>query len=328
MIRTLKMVNRRLGNPARALGGAREAIEPKLRMMMFERDRRARSSKYADAGFDFRPYPEVVSQLERDGYAVVQKAMDQEILQEILRQTEARLDSGTSLVRISKDSARARGDVGASRAYLAPDEDRRGQEYFRRHTNYVSIANPLLGCPAVVTVAFHPMLADVAQSYLGCVPAIGGLNLRKSYANDIPEFDTLYFHVDPNSPKFLKFFFYLNDVDINGGPFCYVRGSHRKRFRGWTSRGRWTPEEIERAYGKDSIVYLTANVGDMIVADTNGFHRGTKVLSRDRVMLTVDYVIHEEFYGSQDDALFQLPSTVYQTMSARERALADFLKIV
>ncbi len=328
MIRTLKMVNRRLGNPARALGGAREALEPRLRMMMFERDRRARSSKYAEAGFDVRPYPEIVSQIERDGYAIVPKALDRQILAEILRQTEACLDKGTSLARISKDAARARGDIGASRVYLTPEEERKGQDSFRQHTNYVSIANPLVACPAVVPVAFHPILADIAQSYLHCVPAIGGLNLRKSYVNDIAEFDTLYFHVDPNSPKFLKFFFYLNDVDINGGPFCFVRGSHRKRFRGWSGKGRWTPEEIERACGRENIVYLTASVGDMIVADTNGFHRGTKVVSRDRVMLTVDYVVHEEFSGTQDAGLFQLPSSVYQTMSARERALADFLRIV
>ncbi|MGH2349902.1 MAG: phytanoyl-CoA dioxygenase family protein, partial [bacterium] len=308
MIRALKTVNRRLGNPVRVLGGAREAVEPRLRMMMFERDRRARSSKYADAEFEFRPAPDIVRQIDRDGYAVVEKAMDRAILTAILRQIEAHLDTGTSLVRISKDSVRARGDVGGSRTYLTPDEERRGQDHLRQHTNYVSIANPLVACPAVVTVAFHEMLAGIAQSYLGCMPAIGGLNLRKSYVNDIPEFDTLYFHVDPNSPKFLKFFFYLNDVDINGGPFCYVRGSHRKRFRGWSGKGRWTPEEIERAYGKENMIYLTANVGDMIVADTNGFHRGTKVVSRDRVMLTVDYVIHQEFYGTQDESMFQLPS--------------------
>ncbi len=327
MIRTLKMVNRRLGNPARALGGAREAVEPRLRMVLFERDRRARLSKYAGAGFDVRPYPEIVAQIEHEGYAVVPKAMDRQILVELLRQTEACLDKGTSLVRISKDSARPKGDTGASRVHLTPEEERKGQGYFRQHTNYVSIANPLVACPAAISVAFHPMLADIAQSYLHCVPAIGGLNLRKSYVNDITEFDTLYFHVDPNSPKFLKFFFYLNDVDINGGPFCFVRGSHRKRFRGWSGKRRWTPEEIERAYSKENIMYLTAGVGDMIVADTNGFHCGTKVLSRDRGMLTIDYVVHEEFSGTQDKDLFQLPSSVYQTMSARQRALADFLKI-
>lgn len=328
MIRTLKMVNRRLGNPVRALGGAREAIEPRVRMMMFERDRRARSSKYADAGIDFRPNPDIVQQIERDGYAVVRNAMSREILTEIRLEMGAHLDSGTSLLRISKDSARARGDRAAPTVYLTTEEQRLGQEYFRKHTNYVAIANPLVACPAVVEVTFHSMLAGIAQTYLGCVPAIGGMNLRKSYANDIPEFDTLFFHVDPNSPKFLKFFFYLNDVDINGGPFCFVRGSHRQRFRGWSGKGRWTPEEIERAYGKDNIIYLTANVGDMIIADTNGFHRGTKVVSRDRTMLTVDYVIHEEFYGAQDRELFQLPSSVYQAMSARERALADFLKVI
>src|SRR6185503_2178518 len=137
---------------------------------------------------------------------------------------EAHLDAGTSLLPIARDSARAQGDRGAPVAHLTAEEARRGQAYLRQHTNYVSISNPLTACPSTVPAAFHPLLVDIAWTYLGCVPAIGGLNLRKSYANALPEFDTLYFHVDPNSPKFLKFFFYLNDVDLGGGPFCYVRG--------------------------------------------------------------------------------------------------------
>lgn len=66
-------------------------------------------------------------------------------------------------------------------------------------------------------------------------------------------------------------------------------------------------------------MYLTAN---------DGFHRGTKVASRDRVMLTADYVVHKEFYGTQDVSLFQLPSSEYQNLSPREQALADFLRVV
>ena len=328
MIGTLRRVNRRLGNPARVLGRAREMIEPRMRMVLYERDRQARIRKYASAGLDFQLHPDVLQQLERDGYAVLRAVVDRDLLLRIRDQAEAHLNAGTSLVPISKDSARPRGDLSAPRVYLTAEETRRGQAYFRQHTNYVSIANPLVSCPAVVPVAFHRLLGDIAYTYLGCVPAIGGLNLRKSFVNDIPEFDTLFFHIDPNSPKFLKFFFYLNDVDLEGGPFCYVRGSHRRRFQGWMRKGRWTPEEIETIYGREDIVYLTANVGDMIVADTNGFHRGTKAVSRDRTMLTVDYVIHQEFYGTQSVELFQIPASVYETMGPRERALADFLQVV
>lgn len=324
----LKQINRKLGNPARAFGTLREAIEPRLRMRKFEKDRRARETRYAGSALTYAPQPDIVAQIERDGFAIMPQAFDPAVLLRVRAEMEAHLDRGTSLVPITKDSARTAGDLKAAKAFFSPEETRLGQEYFRRHTNYVSIADPLVHCPTVAAAAFYPLLADVAWSYLGCVPAVGGLNLRKSYVNDLPEFDTLYFHVDPNSPKFLKFFFYLNDVDINGGPFCYVRGTHRSRHRGWKSKGRWTTEEMAAAYGADSIQFLTANVGDILVADTNGFHRGTKLLSNDRSMLTVDYVVHEEFEGTQSADLFRIPRQQLEGFAPRERALADFLKPV
>ena len=327
ILRGLRNVNRKLGGPARLLGPVREYVEPRIRMRKFERDRQARLKKHSAAGFAYEPRADIVDRLKADGFAIIPRAIDPQILLEIRREAEARLDLGTSLLPISKDSLRTKGDRSAPAVHFTPEETRMGQRYFRTHTNYVSIANPLVACPAVVRAAFYPLLVDVSWTYLGCVPAIGGLNLRKSYANDLPEFDTLYFHVDPNSPKFLKFFFYLNDVDMQGGPFCYVRGSHRRRFPGWKSKTRWTLEEIERVYGADQVVYLTANLGDLVVADTNGFHRGTKLVSTDRFMLTVDYVIHEEMEGTQDRSKFRLPRPVFDQLAPRERAVADFLDV-
>ena len=328
VLSTVKAVNRQLGNPLRALRGAREFVEPRLRMRTFERDRASRAQQYASADFGFTPRPEVAEQIERDGYAVLRRAFEPARLQELYAAVEAHLNAGTALQRVAKDSARPKGDLREAQVHLTAEEAARGQSYLRQHTNYVAIANPLITVPAANELAFHPLLLDIAQTYLRCVPAVGGMNLRKSFRNDLTEFDTLYFHVDPNSPKFLKFFFYLNDVDPTGGPFCYVRGSHRRRFRGWMRKGRWTPQEIERQYGASEIMYLTANVGDLIVADTNGFHRGTKITGSDRTMLTLDYVVHPEFDGMQDRSLYQVSRRRLEPLTARQRAAADFLQIV
>ena len=328
VLATVKAVNRQLGNPLRALRGAREFVEPRLRMRTFERDRASRAQKYASADFGYTPRPEVTEQIERDGYAVLRQAFEPAGLQEIYAAVEAHLNAGTALQRIAKDSARRKGDLREAQVHLTAEEAARGQSYLRQHTNYVAIANPLITVPAINELAFHPLLLDIAQTYLGCVPAVGGMNLRKSFRNDLTEFDTLYFHVDPNSPKFLKVFFYLNDVDPAGGPFCYVRGSHRRRFRGWMTKGRWTPQEIEKYYGASEVMYLTANVGDLIVADTNGFHRGTKITGSDRTMLTLDFVVHPEFDGMQDRSLYQVSRQRLQRLTPRQRASADFLQVV
>ncbi len=327
LLGTIKTINSKLGNPARMLGPVREAIEPPLRLMKWERDRKARAKRYDSAHFTFERQDAIVEAVDRNGFAVVPNAILKEMLLAIKREAERHLDHATALSPVSRDSARREGDLSAAVDHLSDGELKKGQDYFRQHTNYVSVHNPLVTCPSVWQVVFNPLLIDIAHSYLDCIPAVGGLNLRKSYVNELGDFDTLYFHIDLNSPKFLKFFFYLNDVDEEGGPFSYVRGSHKKRFPGWRSKGRWTLDEMERAYGKENIVRLTANVGDMLIADTNGFHRGTKVRSNDRFMLTIDYSIHEEFDGTQDPSLFKLPRTVFEQMTPKQRAATDFLLV-
>jgi hypothetical protein len=319
----LQTVDQGLGYP---LTGRLEAQRTQRRWAQFERDREVRRQQYVASSFAVRPHHGIVEALNADGFAIVREAMDPARLLDIKRELEHYLDTGTCLNSVSRDSVRSLGDRALPSVFLTPEELAKGQAHYRPHTNYAMVTEPFYNCPSVVPVAFADLLIDIATAYLSCPPAIGGGNLRKSFASGLPEFDTLYFHTDPNSPKFVKFFFYLNDVDENGGPFCYVRGSHRQRFKGWSSKVRWTPEEIIAQYGADRIVLLTAQLGDMLIADTNGFHRGTKVLSTDRSMLTLDYVIHPEFDGKQEN--FKIRAAAYERLSAKQRAAADFLTVV
>jgi ectoine hydroxylase-related dioxygenase (phytanoyl-CoA dioxygenase family) len=179
-------------------------------------------------------------------------------------------------------------------------------------------------------LVFNDFIIDIAGAYLDCFPAFGTCNLRKSFVNDLPEEGTQLYHVDPNSPRFLKFFVYLNDVDIDGGPFCYVKGSHTKKFEingmNWNKQYRWPTEPINQIYGEENVKYLTAKKGDLLVADTNGWHRGTKPISNDRTMLTLDYVCHDEDFDSS--RRFQFSKDEYNKLSDRHKQLCDFLKIV
>ncbi len=329
----VKELDRGLGAPVgklvrngRAVRGAlSELVYTGSNSLRFRRARRRRARRYKGAGFVVEPHSAILEKLNEDGFAVLRETFDRGVLLRIKDELERHLDDGSGLARISRDSGRIGGDRSAPSAHLNESEVALGQSYFRQHTNYVSVENPLINCPSTVAAAFDELLIDIAAGYLNCIPSIGGINLRKSFVNELPEFDTLYFHSDENSPKFLKFFFYLNDVDENGGPFCYVRGSNRKKFRGWTSKYRWSLDEIAARYGEDRIVNLTGKVGDLIIADTTGFHRGTKVRSRDRSMLTVDYVVHPEYWDKQ--AGFEIASESYERLAAKQKAAADFLRV-
>lgn len=326
-----KKVARGLRSPRAALkhkyqtSRLKEKLDRWRELSPFRRDRDERNRKYRAHRFDNQADDAVIKRLNAEGYVILRQVIDKELLLEIRRELENHLDAATCLAPVSKDSARTPGDLNLSTVHLSKEELARGQGYIGQHANYAQVLDPLVDCRAVVKAAFDELLIDIAAKYLGCLPGVGGLNLRKSYVNELGDFDTLYFHTDPNSPKFLKFFFYLNDVDEDGGPFCFVRGSHVKKFRGWRDKYRWTYDEIAAEYGAESILNLTANLGDLVVADTTGFHRGTKVRSKPRGMLTVDYVVHVEFQGKQEP--FKIPRKDYETLTEKQRIAADFLEV-
>lgn len=173
------------------------------------------------------------------------------------------------------------------------------QSELRKTEAFTAIEQPLLCIPSILDVIFDsPLLHDIASQYCGAPVGLSGLNLRKSFVNSREEIETQVYHVDPNSPRFLKMFFYLNDVDIDGGPFQYVENSYKTKFEGWQDPYRRTDAEVHSIYGTEKVHRLTGKVGDVVMADTNAFHKGTKPKSADRGLLTIDWCIHPEFFQS------------------------------
>jgi len=301
-----------------------EALYRTWRMRKYNMHCRERQRRYGHIGKSASSPLSAVRELREQGCSIVRNAIPKEWIPELRSQMEAHLDAGTCLNRSSKDSARALGDRAS--AFLTSEEIKQGQEYLRCHTNYVSIEDPLIFCPASVSFAFYDLIIDLARDYLGALPYLAGINLRKSYRNHLPEFDTLNFHSDPDSPKFLKFFFYLNDVGEEDGPFCFVKGTVRKKHSGWMKKYHWTYDEMKKLYRESNITLLTANEGDMIIADTNGFHRGTKVTRNDRCMLTVDYCVYKD--GNFPAKKFKISKSALERMSEKQRICAEDLDVV
>ena len=107
------------------------------------------------------------------------------------------------------------------------------------------------------------------------------IKVRKAFANNLPANDTQFFHRDSGSFNLLKAIVYLNDVDINTGPFTYTEGTHNK-FDFPKRKLRFTDKEISNYYGKNKIKNLVAKAGDLVLANTTGFHKGLKPKIFDR----------------------------------------------
>ena len=237
-----------------------------------------------------KKYKNIINTLNTDGFCVVKNAVDPALLQQLKKEF---------------------------------DNQAATNENLKEHNEHFTVVDQaLVNCPTVKDFAFSGLVTDIASEYFGCLPALGTFNLRKSYVNTVNPVKHQIFHSDPNSIKFIKFFFYLNDVDIDGGPFCIVKGSLYRKFSGWLDKYRWTEQEMKAIYGEDSIHYLTANVGDMIVANTTCFHRGVPPIKQDRTMLTLNYVVHPEDWK---EPTFQIKKDDYENLPDNVRPVADYL---
>ena len=208
------------------------------------------------------------------------------------------------------------------------------------------INQPLLNVTSLNSLATDSRIIAIAASFFKCFPGFGTQNLRYSASENSREFGTCQFHRDFNSPvKILKFFTYLNDVTIDNGPFTYVEGSHRRLPNNWSSKLRWENEEIEFLYGANSVKNLTGRYGDLIIATTNGFHKGLPLESGFRILFTMNFLVHHElsqslsqlpygpgvFYEGEQSPYskrFKISKEFYEQLSDDKKPLYDFMEKV
>lgn len=139
-------------------------------------------------------------------------------------------------------------------------------------------------------------LMAVAQAYVGTLPVLDTVNLWWSaiYGTEPGSSAAQLFHFDMDRIKWLKFFFYLTDVDENSGPHVYVKGSHRSGHPAASSllaHGyvRLPDKDVVEAYGRENVVEITGSRGTIVAVDTRGFHKGKVPITGHRLVLELEY---------------------------------------
>lgn len=141
---------------------------------------------------------------------------------------------------------------------------------------------------------FDDSLLAFAQEYLGCKPILDHLDLWWS----VPFFGkgkskaAQMYHFDMDRIKFMKFFFYITDVNTHNGPHCYVKGSHKKLPSSISRDGRFTDEEIERVFGAQNCLELMGQKGTIMAVDTRGFHKGKELFEGKRLIFQIEFAIN------------------------------------
>ena len=109
------------------------------------------------------------------------------------------------------------------------------------------------------------------------------------------EISSQLFHFDGEDPILLKVFIYLTDVSEKDGPFVYLEKSQNffNKIQMIFLHGihgisdlNFSPKLLPK------VKKFTGSAGDIIFADTNGYHKGNKLNSESsgRILLNLSFV--------------------------------------
>ena len=128
------------------------------------------------------------------------------------------------------------------------------------------------------------LMSSIAKKYFKKVAYMNSVSITTDIfiSNSLP-LNTQIFHRDGDSFFILKFFIYLSKVDENSGPFQYLKSSH-------VNNDEFSKKKLENKSHKNLLTFC-GNIGDMIIADTNGYHKGKQILKngQTRFLLTFMY---------------------------------------
>jgi hypothetical protein len=165
-----------------------------------------------------------------------------------------------------------------------------------------SYTNSYKKCEAIRKIAHDPKVLAVAEQYLGCAPKFLGSQIWWSYPHldetGNPKQTQLYgFHYDIDDLKFLKIFFYLNDVDKDRGPHVIIENTHQKKSYFEIRNRRLSDAVAQEKYG-NQIAVIEGKAGEGFFEDTFCYHKGTQPNKR-RLLLQFEFAIND--FGHQND---------------------------
>lgn len=158
----------------------------------------------------------------------------------------------------------------------------------------------ILRAPHVLALFNDPQVLETAELYLGCKPILDNIGCwwswgGESFGGREAAKGTQRHHRDLDSLRGFKLFFYLTDVDEDGGPHIFVKGSHRSRL---LSTGRALSDaQVEAAFGTAGTVTMTGAAGSRFLGDTYGVHKGALPRRGRRLLLTAQYNINRSPHG-------------------------------
>lgn len=175
---------------------------------------------------------------------------------------------------------------------------------------------------SVIPFALQPPLLETVSEYLGCEPCLSYVKTRYSLVG-LPEKMAQQWHRDSCTTPVLKAIVYLNDVQPGGGPFCYVVGSHL--FPDEATR-RMTNEDVQSSFDERFIVRCYGAIGDVVLADTRGLHKGEQPTHAKRGAMIFTYVTNPNH--DEGTAKNPIRKDTFAKLTEREQRICRNFKVI
>lgn len=238
------------------------------------------------------------SELQREGYALATNAISQDSISKLL---------DLSLTTLGSYRGTDSGTGSEENTFF----DRANPKTIRFDVD----SNRLFQHEIVQNLAADPKVLKIAQDYLGKLPVLDFVAMWWHTKSESPDKEAAqYFHFDMERLRWIKFFFYVTDVDKDSGPHVFVPKSHRDfglplklRSLGYT---RLEDAQVEGVYPRNSWKEFVGPKGSMIVEDTRGLHKGKHVHSGDRLVFQLQFTT--SLFGKQIEPISLKRSAISQ----------------
>jgi hypothetical protein len=141
----------------------------------------------------------------------------------------------------------------------------------------------------------------IAQNYLHHHSYLIDINMWWSTVTKIADTKSAQeFHFDLDSIKWLKFFIYLTDVNLDSGPHIYVKGTHKSKDKMILKTGyQRVSDKIIQNYYSDQVEKIFGKKGTLIIGDTSCFHKGAKPEKNER--LVFELTLANDLFGCKNN---------------------------
>jgi ectoine hydroxylase-related dioxygenase (phytanoyl-CoA dioxygenase family) len=149
--------------------------------------------------------------------------------------------------------------------------------------------------PFIQEILAQSFFQTISGTYLQTTPVLDIIQCwwHTSFGGVPDENAAQKYHFDMDRLKWLKIFIYLNDVEADNGPHCFVRGSHKPGSIPWSilSKGyrRIDDSEVMKFYAKKDEWQFHGKAGTIILEDTRGLHKGLHVHGQSRLMFELQF---------------------------------------